>query len=96
MKYLLNLVGEARTVNRVVWRTLRTVYYITFADIYLDFDGLTLAPVRSTKFKPKESKNCLKKILITIKIFLKKIKITMYTHANLSFSEKNETACKKK
>lgn len=76
----------------------------------LGFDGLSSAPLRSTKFNPKHPVSRVKKILITVTIFLKKKKtnktspkpkITMYTRANRSFSEKknknkNEQACKKK
>lgn len=55
------------------------VYYITLTDIHLDFDGLSLASVRNTKFKPKQSKNCLKKTLITMKMFLKNQNNYVYT-----------------
>lgn len=77
------------------WRILHSVlsHHIS-RHRYLGFDGLSLAPLRSTKFNPNHPKSCVKKILITVTIFLKrtspKPKITMYSHANRSFSEKKK------
>lgn len=47
-------IGAENRAHSVLHRLCGHIY------IYLDFDGLILAPVRSTKFKPKHSKNCFK------------------------------------
>lgn len=94
LKYLLTLCGHSWTLPPVenFAHSVLLSHHIC-RHRYLDFDAVSLAPLRSTKFNLKHPKSCVKKILITVTIFLKKKtspkpKITMYTHANCSFSEK--------
>lgn len=103
LKYLPTLCGHSWTLPPVENFAYSVLSHHICRHRYLDFGGLSLAPLRSIKFNTKHPKSCVKKILITVTIFLKKKttspkpKITMYTHASCSFSEKkNEMACKKK
>lgn len=72
LKYLLTLCGHSWTLPPEENFAHSVLSHHICRHRYLGFDGLSLAPVRSTKFKPKHPKSCVKKILITVTIFLGK------------------------
>lgn len=100
LKYLLTLCGHSWTLPPEENFALSVLAHHICGHRYLDFDGLSLVPARSTKFKPKHPKSCIKKILITVTIFLKKNHHQppkyLYTPMPIIASQKKkEMACKK-